>query len=214
MVAPNQPLNVCYYVNMRTIRAAFLAAFVTTWLAGCAAQVVPDLPLMPGAPPIGAVLYLTDWSAYRCSAVAISSTQAVTARHCNAMPGHTLLTPEGEDHLVDRVQDHPMADVSLLTLPAGDGFPEWAGVANSPPLMFTPVLFVGYGCDAKFGVRPGQFIRTQSGYDRYTGKVCPGDSGGAVFDVEGNLSAIMTNSFWPSKEEAAGVPARLYRDIP
>ena len=174
-----------------------LCAFV----AGCSGHVLRwQQSGDPGPTPVDSVLpYLGLGVA--CSSVVVGPGILVTAAHCvhaargEGTTGH--IAPPGT---LDQIQvvgtlDSPSADVSLLNAPTLRAPP--VGIEYHPDV--TRLWVAGYGCTGftSLGIRDASpFGLSNDGSSVLLGQACHGDSGGGVFDVHGNLVAIMTAIVW------------------
>ncbi len=146
----------------------------------------------------------------RCSAVAMSPTVALTAGHCLNPP----LRVDGREVSGTLIAD----DLARL---AGHFAPPYARLAGR---LTDDVLLEGYGCDAapvwlgeqpRREVRPGLLVPASGplGLELViAGRVCPGDSGGAVWADRGNLLGIITATASEpqyARRLAFATPARL-----
>lgn len=159
-----------------------LAAAIALALAGCATEsgAAPEVEPAPSS-----VVRLTHDEGY-CSAVVISETELATARHCVRKPGVRV---EGLE--VVGVREHATYDVAVVEVASTLGWPV-AEVARYSPSIGDELVLVGYGrkCGG-FGER--ELVMTGYANDahlRARGETCDGDSGGAIFDVDGGLVAI------------------------
>jgi hypothetical protein len=134
-------------------------------------------PVWRPADPPPVLPYSDGWGL--CSAVVIGEGRVMTAWHCTRdMPGAGVVLPNGKTLAVRTVlQVGP--DVAELAVP---GLPSM----NRAP---RPVPYVaGYGCGStmwrfELGVR--------------VGGVCKGDSGGGIFDANGDLAGILQDTSGP-----------------
>lgn len=137
------------------------------------------------------LLELDDGGA--CSCVVLSPRRALTAAHCL----HPGMRVDGR-----AVVGEPLAkDLAQLY---GDFEPPYARIAAAPRRR---LFLEGWGCDPDPGWPPGRRVphrevraarllgiaRGRAGYElELSGRLCLGDSGGAVWNAGGNLAGIMT----------------------
>lgn len=198
---------------MKRLIALILSAL---YLTACAGSVLPpefqDVPSLP----LESVLFL-DLQHGRCTAVAIGPGLALTAGHCvspEAMPG-VALSYDGSDWAVPTYRESSTHDIAVISLYGGKtlaGVP----VAQDLPAKGDPVYIVGYGCPSfdpnlalvRLGVWTG--VTQQDGDWPVIGTVCPGDSGGALFNSDGELLGILARK---SPGVAYVVPAAHAADL-
>lgn len=112
-------------------------------------------------------------------------------------PGATqVIFPDGQAFEARLVQQDPAADLAALLIaqPSADPVP----VADAPPQPGEPVQSCGYGPDGRYWCNQGRVVgyaRTASaaGWEtlELTGRARQGDSGGPVFNAQGQLVAVL-----------------------
>lgn len=159
-------------------------------LAGCS----PARPPAVKAPaPVWDSVYklhLEDGS--RCSAVAIGPIRYLTAGHCAGRVA-VLESRAGEKYEAGTPKAAPEADVALGS--AARPLPAWAQIGVDMPRTGSRLTLNGYGCDPRGLVRASMWVsQTPVMFGRYTvvGPVCHGDSGGGVFNEQGELVAVIS----------------------
>ncbi len=127
----------------------------------------------------------------RCSAVAISPRLYLTAGHCAGQPS-VLESRAGETYAAAV----PVADAQAdIALGRAQDLPAWAEIATDMPTTGSRLTLNGYGCSPRGMVRSSMWVSpTPVMFGRYTvvGPVCPGDSGGGVFNERGQLVAVIS----------------------
>lgn len=154
----------------------------------------PPPPLFPSfqAVPEGAVLkyHLPDG---RCSAVAVAPRLAATAGHCTGTGFGTLEGPGGT-YQVESDQASPEADVAWLY--TSSDMPVTAAPSPDVPELGELVWLSGYGCTGDLMTRPAAWTgiphRERYGSFQVAGVLCRGDSGGAMFDTQGRVVAVIS----------------------
>ncbi|MCS7303692.1 MAG: trypsin-like peptidase domain-containing protein [Thermoguttaceae bacterium] len=108
----------------------------------------------------------------------------------------TVVFPDGQTYEARLLHQDPVADLAALLIarPSAEPVP----VATKPPQPGEPVQSCGYGPDGRYWCNQGQVI----GYSRtglsagwetleLTGRARQGDSGGPVFNAQGELVAVI-----------------------
>ena len=161
------------------------------FLLACAAPTPPAFPTFQRLPE-GAVLKysLPDG---RCSAVAVSPRLAATAAHCTGTGFGTLEGPHGS-YPVETDNASPEADIAWLY--TASDMPVFATPSPDVPELGELIWLAGYGCTGDLSVRPAAWTHiprpNSVGSFQVAGVLCPGDSGGAVFDTQGRVVAVLS----------------------
>lgn len=176
-----------------------LITFATLWaLNGCAEASSPvKRPVETAFLPGSVVLYITRASEEAmCSGVLVGAHTIATARHCTRGAERIVVyEPTSAKfalaiHVVeDAEQDRAEIETHML-------FDTHATVAQT--LDQRPVRVQGFGCSdgARLAQRSALFY---SGGEHprqivWAGRACRGDSGGGVWNADGRLAAIMTET--------------------
>ena len=131
-----------------------------------------------------------------CSGVAVSKTQAYTAAHC------ILAGTLRADNQVIRLVSYPFTDRDVALVQVDHPF-EHAVPVKVGLIRTQHMSIVGYGCSGMLhlDLRPLLLLR-----ENYTaGRICPGDSGGGVFNDQDELIALATAYFKDSTGENGAV---------
>lgn len=173
------------------------ALFLLTCCAG--AQLPPQLEAVPQL-PVEAVLNWWNGTGGRCSAVVIEDGLALTAQHCVdegiSASAHGI-NYTGQRWEVQNFRASEHSDIAVLNLKGEDSTPH-AAIAPTFPPMGSVVFIVGFGCPSPDPAIPLVRGGVWTGYldedgDHVTfGEVCPGDSGGALFNADGELLGIIS----------------------
>ena len=170
---------------MRHLRILFLAL-----LSACSAAPPPIVAPRPPAWTDSVVLMLTNEA--RCSAVLITPRTALTARHCTETALRGVLVRGTHEYAIESVVQYADRDVSVLSL-AEDIPGAYAHEAQNLPRAGDRAIVVGFGCDYPArGVRSLTSLGRSSAGLTFAGRVCGGDSGGGVFNEDGDLVGITT----------------------
>ncbi len=154
------------------------------WLCLLALTACSQVAPPPNVAPAYDSVYALDLGDRHCSAVALGPDTFVTAAHCADKPG-LLVGPDGSLYPAEQRASSPVADIALGR---SEALPSKARVAQELPRLGEPVLISGKGC--LLPVRPGLWVGGQSWV--VSGQVCPGDSGGGIFNKSGELVAIIS----------------------
>ena len=132
-----------------------------------------------------------------CGAVMVAPGRALTATHCLARPDATLHI-DGKKYPVFTGYALPGKDVSIIIVP---GAPcPCAPVRGTPGVEGEWVVVVGFPYDVAkvttYGEVQAHVTNPEDGQDYVlaTAPVAPGNSGGGVYDLEGNLLGINSAS--------------------
>jgi len=143
-----------------------------------------------------AVVRLTD-SNGTCGAVMVSPGRALTAAHCVANP-NVVLHIAGKDYPAFTAYAIPGQDMAMLIVP---GAPcPCAPMKGKPAVEGDWVVVVGFPYDLAKVTTYGEVQERVTNpddkqtYVLVTAPVAPGNSGGGVFDMHGNLLGIMSAS--------------------
>jgi hypothetical protein len=81
--------------------------------------------------------------------------------------------------------------MTLLTTSTSEELYPVPGMADVPT-PGTGVFFLGYGCSGYLEIRPAVYLGLDifDGKLAFAGRICPGDSGGAILDREGALIGL------------------------
>jgi hypothetical protein len=142
------------------------------------------------------LLITRDGSEALCSGVLISPTKVATARHCTRGAARIYVYEPDSGHmaLAVHVKEDPIQDrAEIQTLTA---FTTRADYGDS--LDERPVRMQGFGCSDGSRLEQRQALYYGSG-DRprqivWAGRACHGDSGGGIWNADGRLAAIMTET--------------------
>lgn len=132
------------------------------FLIGCGAHIPGRQAIVPYFPGDGR----------RCSAVSLGSGMLLTAQHC-------------------LLEETPGPDIAMVSVPYSMPSVE---IATDLPKKGDPVVISGYGCGyPRLGIRRGWWTGEMSPWHTWVikGRVCPGDSGGALLDSKGRLLGIL-----------------------
>lgn len=173
--------------------AFFLALAFLGFANGCAASPPPRPPRWQDRVDVTSAVYLEGPNG-RCSGVAIDDHLVLTAKHCTDGTGMTVAVPSpGDDPRrvvhVDAFEDRDLAIVVV------DGAPMrvQAPIALKMPAEGDVAFGAGFGCYETLAVYPGLYVGVRpSGGDAYAMGVCAGDSGGPVFNENGELVGILS----------------------
>lgn len=156
---------------------------------------------------------------YTCSAVLVGPRTAVTAGHCvDLMEGLIgAVAQDADGAVVGRVSSAARAEfgdagVLLLDRPAR----AWLELSDDPPDYGSPLTLAGYGCEhGVLGVRTASAtgVTDWDGTTPIHGRVCRGDSGGAVLDTRGRLVGIMVSYNTKNKALSYVTPAAALRGL-
>lgn len=170
-----------------------LALILVACAAPVTAAVTSNIPLtkMVEATP------LFVGSGTLCTAVAISSTQALVAKHCvdsiEKDPSQYLKGVDGV-HKITATVFGPVWDLAVLSIAEDLPFADWIEIRKEPIQKGEPLLAVGYGCDPlhkELSMHLGSAQSTTlDGYRYFSTQECHGDSGGPVLDTQGHLVAL------------------------
>lgn len=177
-------------------------------LIGCAGSPLPpEFQNVPKLPVESVLYYLQNiGTGYRkCSAVAIEPGLALTAGHCVKDPSPGTATPgqvntySMETWAVLSAKTHPSMDLASIGVSGNPDRLPVAEVATELPEPGSVVYLLGYGCPSydpnlpmvRQAVWPGRI--TLEGEFVVLGPVCPGDSGGGLFNAEGELLGILVS---------------------
>jgi len=106
-----------------------------------------------------------------------------------------VIFPNGRAFEAQLVQQDAAADLAVLLIARPEAEP--VSVASKPPQPGEPVRSCGYGPDGRYGCNQGRvvgYVRTgQTGWEtlELTGRARQGDSGGPVFNAQGELAAVL-----------------------
>jgi hypothetical protein len=165
------------------------AALATTACAG-APPLVPPPDWAPDVPVGAVVQYHTP--GILCSAVALTPTIAVTADHCPRTDTPTWTVDAAQAvRWVERQEwssDEP--DIAVFKVRSETPFVEWARVAQELPKPGDPLVIVGHCPDASALVRPAIAAVPWRSTFLFAGELCGGDSGGALYNADGELVGV------------------------
>ena len=204
MAKPSSTLDYKAGQALALLGVVLFMALVARLLSGCAYMDPIEDPPPPFEDwadpdlPVEAVLVLLtprpDGGTSQCSAVAIGDHTVLTAKHCMAMPEISMLWGSAQDLTVAEVTDHPMIDLALLTVYETIHPDKQASLGPGPkPGDF--LYLVGWGCFGRRNVVPAMYEYETDGYLHGLGRVCHGDSGGAMFNEDRQLVGIITHRY-------------------
>ena len=96
---------------------------------------------------------------------------------------------------------HPDEDAAIMAFPLGDYVPRLAKLNYDPLELGAKVYGAGWGGGYYLWLTTGLV----SGEDRVTAQIAPGDSGGGLFNEEGELVAILVGRYAARDAHMAGV---------
>ena len=179
----------CQIRSMRRLSWFFLVC-----LLGCSADVFPNRP--PSEPTPDALnstheIYMDDPSggSVRCSSVAVSETNLLTAKHCVEGRQNVRVNIAGKvkpAEVVHMSEDRDMAEIRLVR----DVMGHWVDLGPEPR-PGQAVTFMGYGCTGRLMISRTSVIgRIGNQVTAYPAVLCRGDSGGPLFDEDFDLVGI------------------------
>lgn len=149
--------------------------------------------------PGSVMLYITrpDGEAM-CSGVLVSANTVATARHCTQGADRIVVyEPEAAKFaLAEHVVEDPEQDRAEIRTHVL--FDTYAALAQT--LDTRPVRLQGFGCSdgAKLEQRTALFYRVEGKAQQrqimWAGRVCFGDSGAGIWNADGRLAAIVTDT--------------------
>lgn len=157
---------------------------------------------------VGSLLELSS-GVTRCSAVAISAHEALSAAHCN--PADMSIDPKafqlsdafGHKFAVSSIEmptqpAHDVMRVRIVDAPredgTGGGFTSWSELSADLPTAGALVYVAGYGCGKALDIRPAVYFGASEDFWHdviLDGYVCLGDSGGALLDGLGRVFGLV-----------------------
>lgn len=162
-------------------------------LAGCATPVIIPNESEPSAEQAASPVHAMRWDGtFACSVVMLDPDVAATAAHC--VNPDRVMTVDGVQ--VTQQDKHPDWDIALIKLAS----PLDTVTAKPPQKAIEPTEAAwveGYGCRASGGTEP-EFARRRLVFLGmhptlgliFQGLACGGDSGGGVFNAQGELIGI------------------------
>lgn len=148
----------------------------------------PEVPQLPQLATRSVRITTGALNQYHCSGVAIHKNWALSAAHCY----DDQMQVEGVDVSMASI---PNAEWDMLLLYApgleSGGDVVWA---SSKPELHSPAILVGWGCDPNHKqatVKMAHLIEIDERDLYYDKTNCPGDSGGAAYDLDGRLIGLM-----------------------
>ncbi len=198
---------------------------------GCGFDALPHPQLPPLDPgiesPAGipAVMQVFVLDGVLCSAVVVGPAEAITARHC-VVDSYTheprlpvALVGFDDTRYVDPAEvlvshDRDLALVHIKLDGTQALFDTYASVAEAGPALGGNVWVAGFGCSGfkSLGIRPARLVgASDAKHDDYIGRACPGDSGGGVFNDDGELVGISSAVGTGSGNAGHVYAAPLYR---
>lgn len=185
--APCRPEDVFTFA---LVIGVLLLAFLS---GGCAAS-APPAPLWQDRVDVASAVYLHGGGA-ACSGVAIDDHIVATAAHCMQHAiSEAIPSPGNAPRPVELVETYfADRDIALVRV-GGAPLPLQARIATSNTLPGQLAFAAGFGCYGSLAIYPG--IRTDlpdaDGQDVYAMAICPGDSGGPVFNDRGELVGVLS----------------------
>ncbi len=170
---------------------------------GCAAEPKPSTVWRSDERvPVPAAVVIRG-EGWLCSGVAIDPHYILTAKHCTDTDGPIEVEAfPGERQPAGLVAEASDADLAWLYV--ARPLRVVAELAPYRPLPGTLVFAVGFGCSrgARPDVHAGAYVATDRDNDLVLAMgVCPGDSGGPLFDADGRVFGVISK-----RVEDPGVP--------
>lgn len=171
-------------------------------LLGCAAPVENTPPVEPTVRAVNSTHQIfmngQDGSGWRCTSVAVSNTNLLTARHCVEGRDNVRVYIAEKNRPADVVfmsDERDLAEVKLKDYEMAD----WVDLGPQPRYS-QHVTFMGYGCMGTLQVSEGRvLLYTDTQNVVFPSILCHGDSGGPLFNDDFELVGIAnstSNSLW------------------
>lgn len=178
---------------MRTVIELATAAFflALTFLAGCASAPPPP-PKWSDRVDVSSAVYVRG-DTFACSGVAVGDHTVLTAAHCMDKGEFEIVAFPGVSYPVTKVELWPGRDLAWVTT-GGARLAVQARFALKLPDEGDLVFGAGFGCYGALAVEPGLYVtrRQIDGALVFAMGSCHGDSGGPVFNDDGELIGIIT----------------------